>query len=370
MAAPQRPLRTITILNFIPAFPLCIAHGALSHKPFPAVGLIPLFFSAVLGVLIIPSPCNPRQVQHDHEHDGSDRGLLTPDLEEQQASGTSDDNESQPGESSSLLGRQRMNKRKQTRQKKRDRSCTSDETGFLIFFLDVSLAGGLFAILVLTWLHTTTATRDRELNGALGMLAAYATIPLLVNFVIHLYLAIREFIAGLALHGFVQYAAWQTLPPDCPHCGERLRPDSTPSLPWFESLWTPRLPSLPKVRFPSISLPRPRLPSLPRPRVSMPKWLKRRGAGEHQPLFVDDAQIERDRYRDEGHDDDFEGDVEGRDEHGGPSLITPVVAAGAFDAVPPVVEEVVVVGKKDKKKRTSSTGAAVNVEEEEQAAWS
>lgn len=184
MATPQRPLRTITILNFIPAFPLCIAHGVLSNHPFPAVGLVALFLSAVFGVLILPNPCNPRQhhQSQEHDHGGSERGLLTPDLEEQASGSGSGSDEGAVsaaetlGESSALLGGERSRRRA-----KRNRSRTSDETGFLVFLLDLALAVALVVILVLTWVHTATGAKDPEFNGALGMLAAYATIPLLVN---------------------------------------------------------------------------------------------------------------------------------------------------------------------------------------------
>ncbi|KAF4949881.1 hypothetical protein FSARC_13350 [Fusarium sarcochroum] len=52
---------------------------------------------------------------------------------------------------------------------------------------------------------------------------------------IHLLLALQSFYTGLAIHSIVQWLAWRTLPPDCPHCDHRLRPDFPP-LPWLERL--------------------------------------------------------------------------------------------------------------------------------------
>lgn len=48
-------LRVLTTLSFIPAFPLCVAHGVLSHLPAPAVGLVPLAVSAAGSVVLIRS---------------------------------------------------------------------------------------------------------------------------------------------------------------------------------------------------------------------------------------------------------------------------------------------------------------------------
>ncbi|KAM0556704.1 hypothetical protein ACHAPJ_005763 [Fusarium lateritium] len=83
-------------------------------------------------------------------------------------------------------------------------------------------------VLIFTWIL------DERL-ASLSMLAAYATIPLLVNFFIHLLLALQSFYTGLAIHSITQWLAWRTLPPDCPHCDHRLRPDF-PQLPWLERL--------------------------------------------------------------------------------------------------------------------------------------
>lgn len=155
---------------------------------------------------------------------------------------------------------------------------------------------------------------------------------------IHFYMAIRELIAGLAIHGLIQYTAWQVLDPDCPHCGGRLRPEHTPDIPWYET-----------VSAPSFAVPSVALPEVPAPNVTMPKWqwktpswLSRKqsedfsGADPDARLFVDDG----DRYRDDTTEDEA-------------ASTTGIVAGTASVGPGPVVEEVVK-GKKDKKKRSSS----------------
>ncbi|KAF1815763.1 hypothetical protein P152DRAFT_455479 [Eremomyces bilateralis CBS 781.70] len=46
-------LRLLTALTFIPAFPLCLAHGINSGRAVPAVGLVPLAGSAVFAIFLI-----------------------------------------------------------------------------------------------------------------------------------------------------------------------------------------------------------------------------------------------------------------------------------------------------------------------------
>ena len=157
---------------------------------------------------------------------------------------------------------------------------------------------------------------------------------------IHLYLAAREFVAGLAIPGLIEYTAWRAVPPDCPHCGHRLRPDALPPIPWYETVSRPNV-SFPQVRVLAIS--RPSLPAFKLPKFSglkVPSWARGRNQ-EQANLFVDDDQNDRDRYRDDP-DEPF----------GAPSGSTTVVATGSAGPAP--VEEVVV-GKKDKKRTASSS---------------
>ncbi|KAK0636123.1 hypothetical protein B0T17DRAFT_650988 [Bombardia bombarda] len=274
--ADARFLRIVTITTFLPAFALCIAHGSLSNSPVPAVGLAPLAVSASTAIFLLSrySKRSKQKQRATHTHDDDDDD--------------GHDVETQEEEGSSLIN-----------QEQQPHVLAHP---ILVFLVDSILAAALMVVLVFTWIRTQN-TRDVEL----AMLAAYATIPLLINFLIHLYLAVREFIAGLALHGLVQHVAWQTLPPDCPHCGNRLRPDSLPAIPWYESVSAPKV-KLPSFKVPSVT--RLTMPAAMRssswrikgPEWKTPAWLKGRRAADDANLFVnyeegdDDA---RERYTDE-----------------------------------------------------------------------
>ncbi|KAK4169031.1 hypothetical protein QBC43DRAFT_308550 [Cladorrhinum sp. PSN259] len=311
-----RLLRGITVLTFLPAFPLLIAHGVLSQTLVPAIGLAPLLVSAVVGLFLI-SRYRARDRRRQKSLAG---GQYVDDSVHGHAA-----HHHPPDESVGWEGEDEANGEE-------------EETVFthriLVFFTDAGLTVGFAVVLVFTWVKT-------EMSGdaILAMLAAYGTIPLLMNFLIHLYLTVREFIAGLAIHGLIQYAAWHVLPPDCPDCGSRLRPEAHPPIPWYESvsrpkLSAPTLPALPKASLPSMS-------------IKVPAWMKRR-APEDASLFVDDEQIQRDRYRD--------------DPEVVASATTSVIAVGAAGSGS-VVEEVIV-GKKDKKKRSISGSSAMYGEDD------
>lgn len=159
-------LRTLTTLSFLPAFPLCVAHGVLAHLPAPAVGLVPLAVSAAGSVVLIRSTTAPHPVA--------------------------------------------------------------------VFFFDLGTAAACMVVLVFTWV-------TKEGTPGLSMLAAYATIPLLFNFLIHFFLALESIYTGLAIHSLVQWIAWRALPPDCPHCNHHLRSDF-PVFPWMTRLRQSRMP--------------------------------------------------------------------------------------------------------------------------------
>lgn len=53
LSASDRTLRTITSLNFIPAFALLIPYGVSVHHAIPTIGLIPMFLSSVFGLLCL-----------------------------------------------------------------------------------------------------------------------------------------------------------------------------------------------------------------------------------------------------------------------------------------------------------------------------
>lgn len=99
------------------------------------------------------------------------------------------------------------------------------------------------------------------------------------------------FYTGFAIRDLMQYVAWQAVPPHCPNCSHRLRPESTPQIPWFQSqsgwkLTMPAMPSMPSM--PAITAPEWKMPAMP----AVPAWLQGRGGEER--LFV----AEEDRYRD------------------------------------------------------------------------
>ncbi|KAL1650365.1 hypothetical protein SLS58_001182 [Diplodia intermedia] len=118
-------LRRITIFTFIPAFPLLLSHGIVSHKPFPALGLLPLAGSVVLGCFILYR----------------DRIAVS-------------------GSSTQKLS---------------------------VFFADVLLAIMLLAFLIVTWV--TLTLKDWGCERSQIILATYGTVFMVVNCVIHLYFA-------------------------------------------------------------------------------------------------------------------------------------------------------------------------------------
>lgn len=109
-------LRSITILSFLLAIPLCVAHGVISHRQVPAVGLAPQAISAASTV---------------------------------------------------FLSRQR-------RRCGRDDDPVKLTRSVMSFAIDTILAAGLMVVLVFTWI-------DLGASPSINILAAYATIPLLVN---------------------------------------------------------------------------------------------------------------------------------------------------------------------------------------------
>lgn len=128
-----RPLRIASVASFLIAFPLCIAHGAVSNSTVPAVGLVPLGTSASVALWFLLR--RPRRSDNEAARDSAD------------SSGD------QTTENSAEARRP-----------------------ILVFFVDAVHAVALMVVLVFTWIHTS-----RRGNAVLSMLAAYATIPLLVD---------------------------------------------------------------------------------------------------------------------------------------------------------------------------------------------
>ncbi|SPQ21382.1 0b1f7687-29e2-4a4a-bbcc-3808dae77ca5 [Thermothielavioides terrestris] len=340
---PSPLLRTTALLSFAPALPLCVAHAALSADPVPAVGLVPLSFSAGLSAFLLLAVGRGAGEDGQRQQQQQQHEVVVKEEEEEEEGRLM-------GESSAAVGRGfqpglgDVEEGEDAHGAARRRSPRLLTHRITVFVADVVLAAALMVVLVFTWIGTG---HRRDKSPELAMLAAYGTVPLLVNFLIHLFLAIREFVAGLAIPDLVEYTAWRAVPPNCPHCGRRLRPDSLPPIPWYETVSRPNL-SLPPIQVPSISRPSlpafkmPSLPALKAPREwKVPKWMRGRSQ-EDASLFVDDGQIERDRYRDDPDEPPH-----------GPSGTTRVVATGSAGQVP-VVEEVVV-SKKDRKGKNSSS---------------
>ena len=170
MASPpetaQAPLRVVAAATFLPAFALCIAHGARSGRPVPAVGLVPLALSSGLSIFQLVRlrrhrqqnqkkkqqqavARRPSQPPRDDEAAGAAQEAPAPALEQQgdgERGGEEDD----------------------------DEWAQRPRSPVLVFFADAALAAALLVVLVFTW----TQKGD---SAELAMLAAYATIPLLVN---------------------------------------------------------------------------------------------------------------------------------------------------------------------------------------------
>lgn len=129
-----RTLRLASITSFLLAFPLCLVHGVLSHDPVPAVGLVPLSSSAAAALFFL------RRSRHRPGR-SDDEGIR------ETAERTSEETED-----------------------------PAARRPIIVFLADVAHCVALILVLVFTWIQQ----RGRG-NMAFSMLAAYATIPLLVD---------------------------------------------------------------------------------------------------------------------------------------------------------------------------------------------
>ncbi|KAI1372405.1 hypothetical protein F4677DRAFT_432771 [Hypoxylon crocopeplum] len=305
--ADTRTLRIVTAATFLPAFPLCVAHGVVSTSPAPAVGLVPLAFSAGTGIFLLSRQSKKSQPLVEPERgDSGEEGQVQEQEGEQEAAQPVQERSDVPPTTTTT---------------------TTRSHPVLVFAVDTILAAGLMVVLVFTWIDSSkTSTNSAES----AMLAAYATIPLLINFLIHLYLAVRELSRGLAIPGLTQYLAWQAVPPYCPDCGRRLRPDAPPRMPWLDETSFPRRPNFGNVK---LKLKMPALPKMKAPEWRTPAWFRNRR--EYASLFANDAEetTATSPYRD---------DPEG--EEGGPSIRPDEHETAGVE--PEVVD---VVGKKTRK---------------------
>ncbi|KAI0478383.1 hypothetical protein GGR56DRAFT_672421 [Xylariaceae sp. FL0804] len=291
-----RALRAVSVASFVPAFPLCVAHGVRSGSPAPAVGLVPLALSAGVGIYVLSSTSSRAAAAAAA---GEPEGRHTQDRGGSEEERAMVDDDDEPAKLQPVLQ----------------------------FVMDAILAAALMVVLVFSWIRT-----GRRSSAELAMLAAYATIPLLVTFLVHLYLAVRALYVGLALRGLTQYLAYQVVPPDCPDCGRRLRPAAAPRMPWIEDMPRLTIPTLPAVA----------VPRVPTPAWRRPKWLRRRRRGESSSGFaaLDHGDEEESPYRDE---EEAGGSVGGEPAALGPQS--------------PVPEEIV--PKKHKKGKSASAASEV-----------
>ncbi|CEJ88831.1 hypothetical protein VHEMI04859 [[Torrubiella] hemipterigena] len=188
-------LRLLTFGSFIPALPLGLAHGILSDDAFPAVGLIPMLISAVSGIFLHRHEKQKQKALQDAEAAGQDpeeasRGYIAEGVHE----------------IDTLRGKLTH--------------------PFTVFVFDTLMSATIMAILVYTW-------RAGSRSVIFSMLAAYATIPLMVAFISHATLAFSELYHGFAVHGFAKWVASKAVDSHCPKCSHPIQPEM-PEVPWFK----------------------------------------------------------------------------------------------------------------------------------------
>ncbi|KAK3402785.1 hypothetical protein B0T20DRAFT_366888 [Sordaria brevicollis] len=258
----QPLLRILTAITFIPSLPLCITHGVLSHNPIPAVGLAPMALSAGYSVLLLTYRRRSKRKQNHrrsigHAEEDNDLESVRNGGEEEEAGiistteplieggggGGGGGGAEDPEYPASERSQAEQTPNDAWEEEAKEQKIPLYAHTIFIFLVDTILAAGVMVVLVFTWINTQkgrTGITNPVLGGKLAMLAAYATIPLLANFLIHTYLALRGFAIGLALYPLIQYGAWHTLPPDCPNCSSRLRPASRPKIPWYDYVSRPK----------------------------------------------------------------------------------------------------------------------------------
>lgn len=270
--ATARTLRIISILSFLPAFPLCIAHAARTNKALPAVGLIPLFFSSGFSAFLVSKIGRGEQGiklfgagRTRHGEEGDDEGVLDE-------------------ANSEWLLRHRI----------------------LVFVADTIFATSLLTVLICTWLGVGTYWYHYYGRGEEAYVAAYATVPLLTNFIIHILLATQEFIVGTGLGQLIGRLYNTSRSQDaCPHCGEQLHhvheEDSPLTIPWFRSA-TPK-PAFKSMGFqvPADAGPSRRAAAAvaaPKLKGKGPAWMRGRQGDPALDIDEDNAEGNTERYTD------------------------------------------------------------------------
>ncbi len=133
--------RTLTSVAFIPALPMLLAHGFMSKNAVPVAGLIPQSLSTVAGIWLLRRKSSKPGVAQD-----ADEGGIMGSVEDAVEDGMHEVDS---------LGEKLTHP-------------------FLVFAFDIAIAAGIMVVLVYTWKSSST-------SAALSMLAAYATIPLILS---------------------------------------------------------------------------------------------------------------------------------------------------------------------------------------------
>ncbi|EGX89905.1 hypothetical protein CCM_08158 [Cordyceps militaris CM01] len=185
--------RTLTWVAFIPAVPMLLAHGFMSKNAVPVAGLVPQSLSTVAGIWLLRRK-SKAPGETGGEGGGGDR--LMSSVEHAVEDGLEEV----------------------------DSLSEKLSHPFLVFAFDIAIAAGIMVVLVYTWKSSST-------SAALSMLAAYATIPLILSFISHVALAFAALWDGLAIHGHIKWAAARAIDSDCPNCSHGLWPER-PTMPW------------------------------------------------------------------------------------------------------------------------------------------
>ena len=185
----QPLLRILTAITFIPSLPLCITHGVLSENPIPAVGLAPMTLSAGYSVLLLTYRRHSKRKQNHRQsigHVEADNDLESVRNGDEAVIGSGEPliegGPEEPGYAASE--RPQAEQTPAWEEEAKEKKTPLYAHTIFIFFVDSILAAGVMVVLVFTWINTQkgrTGITNPVLGGKLAMLAAYATIPLLVT---------------------------------------------------------------------------------------------------------------------------------------------------------------------------------------------
>ncbi|KAK0721805.1 hypothetical protein B0T26DRAFT_700332 [Lasiosphaeria miniovina] len=161
MADPDRQLRRLRMLcivTFLPAFPLCLAHGIASEGIAPAIGILPMAFSAALSCFLLWRMRKDRAAAAKaFNHHAHHRGIDAEDASDEEDGGLV------------LVAK------------------SAPALSFFVFLADLILALSILTALVFTWVDVSINRNQwrsywpKTQHGDMAMLAAYGTIPLMVN---------------------------------------------------------------------------------------------------------------------------------------------------------------------------------------------